>query len=144
MPARDRRLRNGYANFDRCPQGIDRQLRRVVRGWRKAAQRLDDRIAADDERVGYRQALYHLGETRGAGDGRHAALGAEARFDDHAVFQTQAHFQHVATHGIVQPCDGIGSRQLADVARVFEMFQNQLRIHNPVCGPCSEDAVQDR
>ena len=74
------------SNRERGPQSIDRQLRRMVRSGRKAAQRLDDRVAADGKRFGYRQALYHLGETLGAGDGRHATLGAEAHFSDHAVF----------------------------------------------------------
>ena len=41
------------SSLERGPKRIDRQLRRVVRSGRKAAQRFDDRLAADDERVGY-------------------------------------------------------------------------------------------
>ena len=102
----------------------------LVRG--QTAQRVDDLLIGQRQRVFQRPALNHL---RRDGARRNCAAAAERlklHVLDFVVLNFQIHLHDIAALGVADLADAVRVRNLADIARVHEMIHDRFGIqcHN--------------
>jgi len=121
--------RPSACHFENGPQCVDRQLRRVPRSWRQAANGPNNVRLVYAAGIGNRFPLRQLGYRRRAGHGRNAALGAETNFGDAAGGNLDRQLQNVATGGILNPHLRGGVQHFAGIAGMLEVIKKFGRVH---------------
>lgn len=120
-------------------KGFDSQLRSVKRGRRQPSQTLRNAFRAYRARLRNTATCKTLRQKRGTGDGRRTAAAKKARFGDRAAFRPDGEFQNISANRIRRLHFRARVRQLPGVARIPEMFENQLAVH---CAIVAQIATQ--
>ncbi len=104
-------------------------MRAVEGGLRQAAEGFGDLCGGDAASVVERFASEKLREHGCASERGNAALGFEAHGGNFGVFQAGGEAKKVAADGIGDVDHGRCVRQIAGVARIFEMVEDGGRVH---------------
>ncbi len=105
------------------------KLRSVKGGWRERAQSFGNSFGRNRTRCSESAACEALRQERGASDGSCTTAAQEARFGDAAIFDSRGKLQNVATDRIRRLHLRARGRQLAGVARIPEVVQDQFAEH---------------
>ena len=101
----------------------------MLRSRLQAAESLIDGFRG--ERLQFRACLadHPFGKGRARGDRRRAAADLKTRLDHLSVFKERGQAQQVSAGRIAHIHDDRGRRELADVAGIAEMFEEQFGMH---------------
>lgn len=118
--------------FEQKTESICSKLGSVKGGWRERAQSFGNGFGSNRARGGESAARKALRQERRAGDGCCTAAAQETRFGDAAIFDAQRELQDVAANWICRLHLRTGVRQLADIARISEVIQDQFAEHRTI------------
>jgi len=110
-------------------QCIVSELRGVEGGGRKTAEGGGERFRGEGLEGAQFPALNAFGQERGAGDGRSTTTAEEADFADGAVIHDGGELKDVAADGIGDFDLGVGGGKFARIARMLEVFEEDLGVH---------------
>jgi hypothetical protein len=98
-------------------------------GRRQTSDRAHDVILADRTSLRYRLSLSQLGHRRSAGHGGYTTFGAKPDLANPATLDLGRQLDNIAAGRILHLYVNVCPRQLARIARVFEVVKKFRRIH---------------